>query len=149
MPYNIDPTGQALAISQDAACYQGIRLAGGALVNEYGNPIGAANVWGRRLEHGGLALLFVNTASTAKGREQRVSISCDAACFHASGWTVPAAGAILEVRNVWARSNSTLTVKPGGPSLVAKNISTDGCVLVVVRLAAAASAVGSTPSELT
>ena len=103
---------EVLAISQDAGCHQGTRMVGAALVNEKGNPIGAANVWGRKLEGGGLALLFLNTAGTPKGQAGGANISCDAACFRASGWAAPAADAVLQVRDVWGASNSTLRV-PG------------------------------------
>jgi hypothetical protein len=112
-------------------CHQGTRLVGAPLVNEKGNPIGAANVWGRRLEGGGLALLLVNTAGTVRG-QGGANISCDAACFRASGWSVPTAGTVLHVRDVWGKSNSTLTVTGDGPTWVARNISTDGCVLLVI-----------------
>lgn len=140
---------EAIAISQDAACHQGTRLVGSSLVNEQGNPIGVANVWGRLLANGGLALLFVNTAGTPKGQAGGANISCDVACFHASGWTAPAAGAVLQVRDVWGASNLTLKVAAGGPSLVATNISTDGCVLLVITPPPAAAATADDADDAT
>jgi hypothetical protein len=118
---------KAISISQDPLGYQGIRLAGGPLVNGQGNPIGASNVWGRRLVNDSVALVFVNTGGKV------ADIACDAACWGKllGPAPVPSAGS-LEIYDVWAGvSLPAVAISGAGPSWVAKNVSGDGCTLII------------------
>ena len=101
---------KAISISQDPLGMQGIRLAGGSLVNAKGNPIGASNVWGRRLVNGSFALVFVNTDGKA------ADIACDAACWgKLLPAPVPTVGS-LEIYDVWAGEGLPAVAISGGLS---------------------------------
>jgi alpha-galactosidase len=118
---------EAIAISQDPLGAQGVRLVGGPLVDTHtANPIGAINVWGRRLASGGLTLVFLNTGG------QPTDVVCNASCL--TGYF--AAGDTVSVRDIWA--NTTRQVRLTATGITAHNVSGGGgCMLVTLTKIAA------------
>jgi hypothetical protein len=136
---------EAIAISQDAAGHQGVRLVGPPLVSPRGNPSGGASVWGRRLGANGtaFALVFVNTDGKA------ADISCNSTCLLTALGRAPPSGSRLSARDVWGKAD--LPPVPIGQGWTAKNVSGDGCALLVLHVlpplaAAEASSPGSAGS---
>jgi alpha-galactosidase len=93
---------EVIAVNQDPAGRQGVRLAGGNLVN-YAS---AYNVWGKKLQDGSAVLNFLNNNRTSPE-----SITCEASCFTALGFK---ATDQLKVRDLWAHSDiGTITAGSG------------------------------------
>jgi alpha-galactosidase len=92
---------EIIAVDQDPAGRQGIRLAGGNLVND-ASPF---NVWGKKLQDGSAVLNFLNNNKTAQ------DIKCDGACFTALGFKSTDQ---LKVRDLWSHSDiGTITAGSG------------------------------------
>jgi hypothetical protein len=126
---------EAVAISQDALGEQGVRLAGGALVNAAGNPVGVTNVWGRPLTNGRLALAFINTGPTT------VNLSCTAACLQPHF----AIGARVTIRDVWENRTSVMTMTDAGIEMTGV-LGSGGSALIVLTPMPPTAARHSPPS---
>jgi alpha-galactosidase len=82
---------EVIAVNQDPAGRQGIRLAGGNLKG------GATfNVWGKKLQDGSAALHFLNNKATPD------DVTCDNACFNDMGFKPEDQ---LKVRDLWKHAD--------------------------------------------
>jgi len=100
---------EVIAVDQDRAGRQGLRLAGGDLGGNTG-----FNVWGKRLQDGSAVLLFLNNAN------QAADVTCPAGCFTTMGFT---ASDQLDVRDLWEHTNNGTVPATG---YTAKNVPGNG-----------------------
>ena len=108
---------QVININQDPLGRQGFRMWGGDLTPAVpGAPPSptTTNVWGRTLDDGSWAVVFVNTGASP------ANVTCDGECFSQTG--IPL-GTTMHVRDVWRRAAlpdfvlgpyTALDVAPGG-----------------------------------
>ena len=73
------------------------------------NGTAIANVWGKTLSDGGLALVFINADPALAA-----NLTCDAACLGLAGWE---ASQKLSVRDLWARADLTPITAAAGLSV--------------------------------
>jgi hypothetical protein len=83
-----------------------------------GNGTAVANVWGKTLSDGGLALVFINADPLLAA-----NLTCDTACLGLAGWE-PAQQ--LSVRDLWARADVAPTTAAAGLSVT--NLPANGGV---------------------
>jgi len=108
-----------------------------SLVDEKGNPVGVTNVFARRIgddSRPGLALLFVNTGAGTKGKAVNMNLNGSSI---SKAFPAFSTGTQVSVRDIWAASSRELTLTAAGIGV--SNVSTDGCVLLVLRPAKAAA----------
>ena len=74
-----------------------------------GNGTAVANVWGKQLSDGSLALVFINADKTLAA-----NLTCDAACLGLAGWEPTQK---LAVRDLWARAEAAPTTAAAGLSV--------------------------------
>jgi alpha-galactosidase len=93
---------EIIAVNQDPAGKQGVRLSGGNLVN----GASSYNVWGRKLQDGSAVLNFLNN-----NNKTAEDITCEGACFTALGFKSTDQ---LKVRDLWSHSDiGTITAGSG------------------------------------
>jgi alpha-galactosidase len=106
---------EVIAVDQDPLGKQGIRLVGSNL-HDNGRGI---NIWGRKLQDGGIALVFLNNEMSTG------TLTCDSSCFAQLGMT----SGTLSVRDLWAHANGnpisapfsfSVSVPGGGASAMYK-----------------------------
>jgi len=82
------------------------------------NGTAIANIWGRTLSDGGLALVFINADKTLTA-----NLTCDAACLSVAGWEPSQK---LSVRDLWAKQDLAPTTAAVGVSV--PSLEADGGV---------------------
>jgi len=87
---------EVIAVDQDAAGIQGIRVAGENLIQ--GTTLSTYNVWGKKLKNGSWAVNFLNNKDTAS------DVTCDSNCFAKMGFK-PTDN--LKVRDLWKHTDLT------------------------------------------
>jgi len=102
---------EVIAVSQDPAGKQGMRLAGKDL---RGSDTTTYNVWGKKLQDGSAAFLFLNNAG------QAADVTCDASCFTAMGFKSTDK---LQVRDLWTHMDVGVVPATG---YTAKNLAASG-----------------------
>jgi len=103
---------EVIAIDQDPLGRQGVRLAGQNLYQ--GTTKTTYNVWGKKLQDGSAAFLFLNNANTA------ADVTCGAACFDQMGFKPTDQ---LQVRDLWAHKDLGTVPATG---YTAKNVEATG-----------------------
>jgi len=103
---------EVIAVSQDVAGLQGMRLAGGNL--RQGTSLSTFNVWGKKLNDGSWALHFLNNKNTVD------DVTCDSACIGKLGFGTSDQ---LRVRDLWQHkdigtipANGNYTIRNLAPS---------------------------------
>jgi hypothetical protein len=87
--------------------HNGLCLTAGAGGGANGTAV--ANIWGKTLSDGGLALVFINADKVLSA-----NLTCDAACLGIAGWE-PAQK--LAVRDLWAKADAAPTTAAVGISV--------------------------------
>jgi len=85
---------EVIAVNQDSAGMQGIRVAGGNL--KQGSTLSNYNVWAKKLHDRSVAVCFLNNADTA------ADVTCDTTCFTKMGFM---SSQTLKIRDLWKHSD--------------------------------------------
>ena len=100
--------GHKLKLNADkTVTHNGLCLTAGAGGGANGTAV--ANIWGKTLSDGGLALVFINADKVLSA-----NLTCDAACLGIAGWE-PAQK--LAVRDLWAKADAAPTTAAVGISV--------------------------------
>jgi len=84
---------RVIAVNQDPAAKQGIRVAGGNLVQVFPESGQSTwNVWAKALHNGNTAFVFINSLNKAQ------SVKCDSSCMKAAGLSKT----LYDIYDVWA-----------------------------------------------
>eukprot|EP01102_Stenamoeba_stenopodia_P008347 TRINITY_DN2398_c0_g3_i1.p1 TRINITY_DN2398_c0_g3~~TRINITY_DN2398_c0_g3_i1.p1 ORF type:complete len:429 (+),score=94.89 TRINITY_DN2398_c0_g3_i1:40-1287(+) len=104
---------EVIAVDQDPAGVQGIRINGSTL----NNGASTTNIWGKPLSAGvgGWAVVFLNNDDSV------LDLTCDLGCFRVMGFD---AGQTLYVRDLWAHTNNGTVLTDDG--FTAMNIPAQG-----------------------
>jgi len=108
---------EVIQVDQDTLGVQGNRLSGSDLHGKVFGTKGGTNIWGRPLQTGAWAVVFLNNYPYP------TSITCDSSCF--AQMTLPS---LVSVRDLWAHTNNGTTTTV---SYTVSNVPADGGSVMV------------------
>eukprot|EP00026_Physarum_polycephalum_P024116 Phypoly_transcript_30087.p1 GENE.Phypoly_transcript_30087~~Phypoly_transcript_30087.p1 ORF type:complete len:126 (+),score=17.88 Phypoly_transcript_30087:29-379(+) len=107
---------EVIAVDQDPLGKQGIRIVGGDLSLASTDLESTTNIWGRPLQDGTWAVVFLNVGNKTQ------ELTCDNQCFKAMGFEAPVT---LVGRDLWQHMD---VWKSNGSLTYSTNVTADGGV---------------------